>query len=392
MAAAQMEGTKKARKAVAATEDDDGWTSDVDKEVILDAYKEVDAASSGDGESSSSSDDDDDEDDEADDEDGEGATAVASEVVSKDKAKPLSFCDIDTGEEITGASIRPAFPGRVVASRKAYTSAIFTCNKDYAKVCIAGELGSYRGVVLADRTVLVLRPTASEKQAIVHLPLGSDKLTPHFATKVAQQAGGGKSLSMSTVMVRIFGDAVETEQPPIMSYPLAIEIKKAKKAKRKREAAAAAETAQLVAEVVAPASGNVDSPRPAKVARTTAATPPAAKQLPPPLPVLMEAADEVTAAKPPPPQSAAARPGKASAASTTEDNTPRVAAKMEFAFGLMLDQYNLACDMLQAAAPDGIAVVIAPLVIERVPTKCPNATPRPWFRDRKCNAEKGASA
>jgi hypothetical protein len=217
MAAVQITTKTKPSKVADATAA--GWAgSDADSDLALDAFEEEDEATTP-GDSSSSDDDDEDDDDDE---------------------PETTFVDFDTGEDVPHAVAHPSFPGREVKSIAEYKKAIFASNSDYVRVRVAGRPGVYRGVAVPGK-VYVLASAESERAAISHLPMGKDKLTPHFATKVVQSAIAGKNpvkaLVMSSIMNKVFGKAVGTVLPPIMNCPLALEIKKLKPKKKKRKRA-----------------------------------------------------------------------------------------------------------------------------------------------------------
>lgn len=211
MAGAQITASGLTTKAP----DHTGWESDPDEDLSLEAFAETDGVESVN--ESDESDTDNDEDD------------------TEKKQVAKSCYDLTTGDICDDAWVSSNFPGRQVESIDEYNRNVFSKNGDYAKVTINGRAGSFRGIVLADK-VMVLTDPIMERKAISHLPLGKDKLTPHFASKVAQYLGGSdKPFSLSAVMVKVFGNTIKGELPPLMSYDLALEIKKTQKKKKKRK-------------------------------------------------------------------------------------------------------------------------------------------------------------
>lgn len=133
----------------------------------------------------------------------------------------VSYVDFSTMTPIAGATVSPAFAGKVYTSIEAYKAAVSggspVGNDVYVKV--VWRKWHCRGVrVVAaggSEVVHVITDAANDRLAITSNPLGDTRLTMNFATQVSKAARGGTPLKATDPLTRVFGqiDAATGELP-----------------------------------------------------------------------------------------------------------------------------------------------------------------------------------
>lgn len=149
------------------------------------------------------------------------------------KESKLHFVDFQTMAPIAGATISPAFVGKVYSSIETYKNAVTSGtavgNDVYVKV--NWRKWHCRGVRVAaaggSEVVHVITDAANDRVAITSNPLGDSRLTMNFATLVVKAAQGKTPLKATDPLTRVFGpiDSVSGEMPPTMNIALAEEIR-----------------------------------------------------------------------------------------------------------------------------------------------------------------------